>query len=392
MTVDRVQPLHGPSVGMRRQRSILVLFADDSTLFFALRMRDLLRKVTGAPPVRLAWASDQNILSYRQMSELLPEGPDMVVRDTDFRALVTGDDVAAILTSRVFRPLGDLLKDKLIKHMPGRACVIAFLGGLDFYPENGYVRRRHCDGVYLFPKSEIPVFQDMMLDYDPGWQDVSFGHPSVTNANGPPADLDARRDIYFFTQAISPITKSGRLHMLNICMALARAHPNRTVWIKLRHLPHENRRHLHKERFDYPALLESLQDVPENLKMTACNMDVALAQARYGLTCTSTAAIDLVREGIPCMVHLDYVDNFCDPLVEPMRRLFEESGLITGLEDLLHLRSKAPASEWLENMFCPDGLGERVQCTIDDFQMRPFQLPSDTASREPEKNQAGLNS
>lgn len=369
---------------------ILILFADDSTLFFALRMRDILRSTPGAPEVQMGWAADHNSLSYRQMSDLLPDGPDLVVRDKDFRTLVSDGVVQAILTSRVFRPLGDLLKSKLIKHRPGRACVIAFLGGLDFYPENGYMRRRHCDGVYLFPQSDIPVFQELMLDYDLGWRDVGFGHPSVIAPKAAPDDLEARRDIYFFTQAISPITRLGRQHMLDICVAMARANPDHTVWIKLRHLPHENRGHLHKERFDYPALLEAMPDAPENLKFTACGMDEALSKACLGITCTSTAALDVVREGVPCMVHLDYVDNFSDPLVAPMRALFKDSGLITGLDDLLHMRAQAPDPAWLENMFCPDDLGTRILTTIENFQRRPFQLPPEDPSVPEHANQAGL--
>lgn len=357
------------------QKPILILFADDSTLFFALRMRELLWQTSGTLPLQLAWVSDQNALSYRQMSQLLPEGPDRIIRDEDFEEVVIGGDFLAIITSRVFRPLGEVLKRRLVKHMPNRACVIAFLGGLDFFPENGYFHRRHCDSIYLFPRSEIPAFSDLMMEYDIGWQDVGFGHPFAMHPKPAPEDLNMRRDIYFFTQALSPSTRHGRIHMLNICIALARANPDRTVWIKLRHLPHENRSHLHKERFDYPGLLEQMQDVPDNLKLTACSMKDVLSRAAVGITCTSTAAVDLVSEGIPCMVYLDYVDHFCDPLTAPMRRLFADSGLITELDDILRLNAHMPTPQWVDNMFCPSDLGERLLSTINNFQMRPFQLP-----------------
>ena len=69
------------------------------------------------------------------------------------------------------------------------------------------------------------------------------------------------------------------MHMLQALAAMARANPDHTVWIKLRHLPNENQKHLHLERYHYPGLLEELDNPPPNLKLTACTMDEALATA-----------------------------------------------------------------------------------------------------------------
>jgi hypothetical protein len=63
-----------------------------------------------------------------------------------------------------------------------------------------------------------------------------------------------------------------------------------------------------------------------------------------------------------------------DPLMPPMKALFENSGLITSLEDMLHLRSTPARPEWVDNMFCPDDLGQRVFDLIDRFNARPFQI------------------
>ena len=356
-------------------RPVVLLFSDDSTLFFALRMRDILRATRPDQPIQMAWVSDENALSYRQMSQLLPEGPDRVLRNKQFEALLASPDLAAVLTSRVYSPLGDMLKNNLTKLAANRPCVISFLGGLDFTPQHGYFRRRNTDGIFLFPKSELDVYAAQSQNWDIMWQSVEFGHPSFLRPHSlSPEALAHRRDIYFFTQALSPSTRRGRIHMLRAMAAIARANPDHRVWIKLRHLPGENKNHLHKELHDYPALLKELPEAPENLRLTACTMDEALADAALGITCTSTAAIDVVRSGIPCMVHLDYVDNYMDPLMPPMKALFENSGLITSLEDMLHLRSTPARPEWVDNMFCPDDLGQRVFDLIDRFKARPFQI------------------
>ncbi|WP_065323915.1 DUF6716 putative glycosyltransferase [Tritonibacter mobilis] len=359
------------------KRPVLLLFSDDSTLFFALRMRDCLQATDLNLEIELGWVVNENALSYRQMSQLLPEGPNIAIHGKNgFSDLLSGQSYSAVLTSRVYGPLGAQLRREIVSVRAGRPCILAFLGGLDFFPQNGYFRRRHCDGVYLFPQSELSVYSNMAENWNGiMWQDVNFGHPSLLAPKSlSHEDLADRRDIYFFTQALSPTTRRGRLHMLNALSAIARANPDRTVWIKLRHLPGENEKHLHREKHDYPALMAELPRVPENLKITACTMDEALEAAALGITCTSTAAVDVIREGVPCMVHLDFVDNYLDPLVEPMRKLFAESGLITSLHDMLNLRDSSPNSKWLNDMFCTHDLGARIMNTIARFSERPFQV------------------
>lgn len=357
---------------------ILLLFCDDSTLFFALRMRDVLLAADATLDIKFIWYLPENALSYRQMEQLLPQGPDLAIRGKELASLARSPHVAAIITCRVFRPLGDALKNIVTRHAPNRACVIAFLGGLDFFSENGFVRRRNCDAVYLFPRSNIVAYKKAAVEWDDGWQDVGFGHPSFLRPLDVPVDVienPAKRDVYFFTQALSPSTKRGRLHVLKALIAMANAHPDRTFWIKLRHLPTENLKHLHREKYDYPALMDQLgEQIPPNLRWTVCTMDEALATAGLGITCTSTAAIDIVRAGVPAMVYLDFVDNYRDALVKPMRKLFATSNLITSLEDMLHLRAHKPDSDWIDNMFCPRDLGERILVTMDKFQHRAFQF------------------
>ncbi len=357
-------------------KPVIILFSDDSTLFFAVRMRDVLLDAQPDLPVELAWYYEETALSYRQMSSLLPEGPDHILRYKELEQLTRSNSVRAIVTSRVYRPLGDILKSPMFRLSANRPCIVAFLGGLDFFPETGFERRRNCDAVYLFPHRNIAWYEAeaQANSWDVAWQEVGFGHPTFLRPQSPPEDLATRRDIYFFTQALSPSTRRGRQHMLRAMAAMARRYPDHTIWIKLRHLPSENRQHLHLERFDYPGLLAAMEDVPENLKLTACTMDEALETAALGITCTSTAVIDLVRAGIPAMVHLDFVDNYCDKLVEPMRGLFETSGLITSLDDMLNMQTTQPNPDWIEDMLCQPNLGQQVLDTIDKFQQRPFQL------------------
>ncbi len=365
---------HTNSSPSHAAKPIVLLFSDDSTLFFCLRMRKILQSSSTSAPIEMAWYADETALSYRQMAQLLPEGPDRVLDGNRLALLAHDPKIQAIITSRIFKALHNKIKPRKSRLQARRPCILAFLGGLDFTPEQGFKNRRHCDAVYVFPKPSVKAFTKYSRQFDEGWQEVGFGHPHFLTPRKPPNDVSYRRDIYFFAQALSPATKRGRMHIIKILAAMARRYSDHTIRIKLRHLETENKSHLHHEKYSYATLLSSLPDAPDNLKLTACTMDKALAHAKLGITCTSTAAIDIIRSGIPAMVYLDYQDNYRDPLNAPMEKLFRHSGIITPLPDLLNLKAKPAQQKWINDMFCPRDLGERILATIEKFSNRPFQI------------------
>lgn len=353
----------GPVAPLR----LLVPFVDDSTLFFALRLRDCL---AGLPcdPV-LAWVADDPALSARQLLAHLPQGPDAVLRKAAFRDPAHLGDFDAIVTSRLFGPLRDMIRRRDVLWRGDRPVILAFQGGLDFAPETGFRNRAHADAIFVVPEGDVAACRAAVEGAAPPWQQVAFGHPAFLHP-GPMTRPRPSRDLWFFAQAISPVSRRGRLHVLRVLAALARADTTRTIWIKLRHLPGENARHLHRERWDYPGLMAHLPDPPPNLRLSDAPMDEALSRAGRGLTCTSTAAIDLIREGVPTQVYLDYEENYLDPLVPGMRRLFAGSGLIATLDEVLSGTPRPPDPDWLARMFCPPDLGARVLACIRDLRAR----------------------
>ncbi|MEM6388771.1 MAG: DUF6716 putative glycosyltransferase [Pseudomonadota bacterium] len=325
-------------------------FNDDSTLFFARRMLGVLKgSGIDADTVWLAQGSD---LSPRQMSASLPNGADVLMRNDAFKRVGVLHEYDLILTSRMFPPLRDMLRDPFSRCRADRPAVCAFQGGLDFDAERGFFNRRFADAVFIVPTRDIKRYRTTMAAQGlAGPQYIGFGHPTFLEPKTPP-DRTVK-DIYFFTQAISPLTYRSRLYMVKILATLARAYPDRTVWLKLRHLPSENTAHLHKEEHPYPDLITALgaTDLP-NLKVTADPMEAVLPNVGIGITCTSTAAVDLIRAGIPTMLYLDYVENYLDPLVNPMRALFETSGLIVPLDNILNLAPQPARAAWIDGMFC----------------------------------------
>jgi len=346
---------------------ILLPFVDDSTLFFALRMREVLSGLSCEPV--LAWVADDPALSPRQLLAHLPSGPDAVLRAAVVRDPTSLLDFDAIVTSRLFGALRDMIRRRDVQWRGDRPVILAFQGGLDFAPESGFRNRAHADAIFVVPQGDVDACRNAVAGIAPPWQRIDFGHPAFLRPGRATAPRTSR-DLWFFAQAISPVSRRGRGHMVRLLAALARADATRTVWIKLRHLPGENRRHLHRERWDYPGLLAALRDPPPNLRLSDVPMVEAMSRAGQGLTCTSTAAVDLIREGVPTQVYLDYEENYLDPLVPGMRRLFGESGVIATLDDVLSGTLRQPDPGWLDRMFCPPDLGVRVLACISELRSR----------------------
>lgn len=86
----------------------------------------------------MGWVVAENALFYRQMSQLLSEGPGLAIHgENAFEGLILSNRYRTILTSRVYGGLGVQLRRLIISLARERPCVIAFLGGLAFYPDNG---------------------------------------------------------------------------------------------------------------------------------------------------------------------------------------------------------------------------------------------------------------
>ena len=355
------------------QKPIVILFADDSTLFFAVNLRNRLREFDENIPIELAWYLPENALAYRQLEQHLGhEKPARILDKNSLKDLLLDTNVRAVATSRIFGPVRDTMKALKTRISEDRPCLISFLGGLDFVPLEGIRRRRNCDVVYAFPKSYLSLFDRAYSGSAlTTWQSARFGHPSVTRPTFETKNLRDRKDIYFFAQALSPKSKSSREHIVRCLIAMANRYPEKNFWIKLRHLKDENSAHLHVEKYDFETLLANFANVPKNLKLTACRMEEALENAALGITCTSTAALDTLSAGIPCMVLLDFPDNFLDPLAEPMRKLFQKSGLIVSQKQMLNLEVPQANADWIDEVFCPRDLGQDVVKAIKEFEARP---------------------
>ncbi len=176
---------------------------------------------------------------------------------------------------------------------------------------------------------------------------LPFLHGRAPRASG--GDPDG--DVVFATQALVPLEREQRLHLLRRLADAARAHPGRRVVVKTR--AQRGEAETHRGGVPYDVLLDELrasgEDLPANLVVSSESMRDHLATARVLVTVSSTAVLEALAAGVPGLVLSDFgLDEAM------MNDLFEGSGLVGTLDDVVAGRVGEADPAWLaDNYFHP---------------------------------------
>jgi len=156
-----------------------------------------------------------------------------------------------------------------------------------------------------------------------------------------PAERD---EITFAAQAKVPRTRADRIAIIEWLAETARRHPELRVVIKLRAVGDEKQ--THAENYPFDALLTEIEDAPANLVTEFGSMSAHLARAVGLVTVSSTALIEAVALGVPCIALDDF--GVGRGLINTV---FEDSGLFGSSEDLMSGRFHHPEPEWLDDNY-----------------------------------------
>ncbi|MGW9112913.1 DUF6716 putative glycosyltransferase [Microbacterium sp. NPDC055683] len=214
--------------------------------------------------------------------------------------------------------------------------------------------RRQCDLFVLHAHREIRAFRALAAERGMV-QDFALARlPFARAAQGAGSDVDAAdgdrpsgRDLVFAGQAIVPREREDRVRIARTLVDAARADPSRRVVVKLRGATGEKQ--THEEHDAYPGLIRELGPVPRNLVFSTAPMGEALETAEGLVTVSSTAAVEAIARGVPVIA----IDDF-GVSARLINLVFEGSGVLGGLDDVVRRAFRTPREEWLrENYFHP---------------------------------------
>ncbi len=155
---------------------------------------------------------------------------------------------------------------------------------------------------------------------------------------GAPVGGAERPRVVFAPQALVPASLADRRRLLDALVDAAAAHPDVDVVIKLR--GQEGEAQTHAETASFPELARG-RDVPPNLLVAYGPLRDFLGDCVGFVTVSSTAALEALEADVPCLILGDFGVS-----AEVINVVFEGSGLVGTMQDLVALRFREPDEAW----------------------------------------------
>ncbi|SDR14529.1 DUF6716 putative glycosyltransferase [Thermostaphylospora chromogena] len=256
-------------------------------------------------------------------------------------------------------PVVDVLAADVLDGMRPRPVLVSGLPGISVpATERAWIFRSGCDLFVVHSTREVEEFSAIGRRLGGGgW----IGLARLPFLDGPAPDAgppgNGPRDrVVFATQAKVPRRREERESILIALAELAARRPDLDVVVKLRALGGE--RQTHNERHPYDRLWASLVErgaVPDGaVRFAAGSMHEHLSRAAGFVTVSSTAALEAIARSVPLLV----LDDF-GVSAEMINLVFEGSGCLGGLEELVKGAFRTPDEEWCRaNYFHAPGLAD----------------------------------
>lgn len=246
-------------------------------------------------------------------------------------------------------PSAWLLLDGGLATMPQRPVIVTGLPGISIpATELAITYRSGADVFVVHSLREVRDFERIArgtpLEGRFALGSLPFAHRTAGAAGG--------NQVVFAAQAAVPKGIDDRRYLLDALVELAELRPDLEVVVKVR--AGEGEAQTHAEAYPYPLLLEQIRkerakrgdELPGNIVVSAAPMAAHLAHATGLVTVSSTAAIEAVAAGIPCLVLSDFGIS-----AKMINLVFLHSGVLGNLGDLVEGRFSTVREDWLEDNY-----------------------------------------
>ena len=259
---------------------------------------------------------------------------------TDVYRTVRAERPDVVLVSTLGLPGTVVLQE--LHELPDRPVLMTGLPGISIPATDlAILRRVQADLFIVHSKREVRAFDALAAELAVDARFVLSNLPFLRRDS----DQGPRgTDIIFAAQAIVPLDRGDRMHLLGLLAELARSRPDQRVVIKLRATRGEQQ--THDEDDSYEDLLDELENRPPNLVVAAGPMSAFLANAAALVTVSSTSSIEAIALGVPVLA----LDEFG---VGPdlINEVFIGSGLLAGADALVAGDFRTPSPDWLDDNY-----------------------------------------
>ncbi|GAA4160190.1 hypothetical protein GCM10022286_15880 [Gryllotalpicola daejeonensis] len=254
-----------------------------------------------------------------------------------------GHDAVFVSTSGA---VSEAVITEITQRVHPRPVIMTGLPGISTPPKyKGLFRRAQADLFVLHSHREIREHNELTRQRGVPHNFVLATLPFLDQHEAVPEWSGERDSIVFAAQPGVPHTLADRRAIVGWLVQTALAHPELRVVIKVRAQAGE--RQTHRERHPYVDLVPA--NAPANLVVEGGSMLSHLARAVGFLTVSSTAAIEAIAAGVPCLVLSDFGVSG-----ELINTVFVGSGLLGSSRELIAARFRQVDPAWrADNYFHP---------------------------------------
>ncbi|MFC5679315.1 DUF6716 putative glycosyltransferase [Aeromicrobium endophyticum] len=322
-------------------------------------------QLPAAWPVRLVVLRGNAEPSARQVAEALagtrfaPADVERVGRAGLVEVLETWqpDVVVAAARGMAVEALGSLLAETGV-----RPVVVSGLAGISIPVLTPGLRYRRCADVFVL-QSRRELREFAAVDRRHRFELTTIPYLDVDHR----ASEVSRDRIVFAAQAMVPASRRDRLWMLQRLVETAEAHPHLTVVVKVRARGGEPQTHV--EELPYEDLLAELagsgRSLPPNLVVEGGAMSLHLRRAVGLATISSTALLEAVAHGVPCLA----IDDF-GVGERQINTVLVGSGLLGSTDRLVAGAFRHPAPEWLDDNYLHDPAANTWVAAVEELLVR----------------------
>ena len=233
--------------------------------------------------------------------------------------------------------------------MPQRPALLSALPGVAFPATRKALNYRALGDAFItHSHAECRAFSDLADAMKLPQRILVSRLPFLASPGRPEPQQVPLRSVVFAPQAKVPVERDQRVAILQALAALARRRPELSVRVKLRAWAGEPQTHLEQYPFDqlWSDLVAARAVGGHELQFCTGPMSAQLTPAAAMVTVSSTAALEALDAGLPVLI----LDDF--GLSEQMlNKVFDGSGLVGNLDDLVAGRFRHPEHRWLRDNY-----------------------------------------
>jgi hypothetical protein len=268
-----------------------------------------------------------------------------VIPASGLRAALAGADVVLAAAT------GPIVEEIFTQasRMPRRPALVSALPGVAFPATRKALNYRALGDAFItHSHAECRAFSDLAEAMGLPQRILVSRLPFLASPGRPEPQQKPLDSVVFAPQAKVPVEREQRVAILQALAALARRRPELSVRVKLRAWAGEPQTHTEQYPFDqlWSDLVAARAVGGHELQFCTGPMSDQLTPGAAMVTVSSTAALEALDAGLPVLI----LDDF--GLSEQMlNKVFDGSGLVGNLKDLVAGRFGHPDPRWLRDNY-----------------------------------------